>query len=341
MKVPKATQLPSGAWRVRVFVNGETVSITRPTEKEAIAEAMAIKAGLIEKAKRAPKDMTLREAIDEYIAMREPVLSVSTIRGYSYIRDFRFPAVMDRTINKTTDTMYQRAVNDAAKVLAPKTVKNSWMFVATVLKTIAGREVSCVLPQVIQDERPWLEPEDVSIFTKAIAGHPHEIPMLLALHGLRASEILDITWQDIDLRKKEIKVHGSAVRDKNNELIHKPTNKNSSSRRTVPILIDQLADSVESADHSTEYVSTIKATGLYNSINTVCRQNGLPEVGIHGLRHSFASICYHLNIPEQLTMALGGWSNPATMRKIYTHLASKDKLKHADTLRNFFNNTSK
>jgi hypothetical protein len=56
MRIPKAKQLPSGSWYIRIRVDGEDVSITRNTEAEAIAEAMSIKAGLKEVAKRAPKE---------------------------------------------------------------------------------------------------------------------------------------------------------------------------------------------------------------------------------------------------------------------------------------------
>ncbi len=341
MKIPQATQLPSGAWRVRVYVNGKVTSITRQTEKEAIAEAMALKVGMKKEAKRAPADMTLREAIDAYIDLREAALSPSTIRGYVYIRDHRFDSVMDRTINKTTDAMYQRAVNQQTRTHSPKTVKNAWCFVASVLKTIADREVDCALPQIVRNEHAFLDPDQIPIFLEALSGKKIEIPALLALHGLRASEVLDVTWNDIDLKKNLIHVRGSAVLDRDNQLVHKDTNKNTSSRRDVPILIDQLSTAVTAADKSGEYVCTVKQTGLYNAINKVCTDAELPLVGTHGLRHSFASLCYHLNIPEQMTMALGGWSDPSTMKKIYTHLANRDKLSHADALRQFFKNASK
>lgn len=35
-------------------------------------------------------------------------------------------------------------------------------------------------------------------------------------------------------------------------------------------------------------------------------------------------------------MKLGGWSNPGTMRKIYTHLADQDLRRDADKLLSFF-----
>ena len=67
----------------------------------------------------------------------------------------------------------------------------------------------------------------------------------------------------------------------------------------------------------------------YKQINKICRETGLPEIGVHGLRHSFASLAYHLGMTELEAMAIGGWSDYQTMREIYTHL-SKSDLKNAE-----------
>ena len=161
--------------------------------------------------------------------------------------------------------------------------------------------------------------------------------MLLCLHGLRASEVLDVRWDDIDLDAGTITVHGAAVLDENRKLVHKKANKIDASRRTVPILIDQLADAVRNTPHISEYVCPVSSGAiLYQSVNRTCRAAGLPDVGAHGLRHSFASLAFHLGIPEETTMRLGGWSDFQTMRKIYTNLAEQDVKKHTDALKNFF-----
>jgi integrase len=271
--------------------------------------------------------------------MREAALSPSTIRGYRIIQENRMKSVMDRTINKTTDKMYQLAVNADTKEYSSKTVKNTWCFVASVLKAVAGREVSCSIPQVITKEHEFLEPEHIPIFLKGIKGDPREIPILLALHGLRASEVMDITWKDIDLKKKIIRVRGSAVLDADNNIVHKETNKNSTSRRDVPILIPQLVEAVERADKSSEFVYDKQTVTIYRTINKVCRENGLPEVGVHGLRHSWTSLCFHLGLPAELTQKFGGWGDLGTMKKIYTHLATRDVHKYTAALEAFFEET--
>lgn len=79
---------------------------------------------------------------------------------------------------------------------------------------------------------------------------------------------------------------------------------------------------------------------IYKQVNRVCKKNNLPLVGVHGLRHSFASLAYHLQIPEQIAMEIGGWSDIGTMRKIYTHIAQQDMERYKTKLQDFFKNAN-
>ena len=71
-------------------------------------------------------------------------------------------------------------------------------------------------------------------------------------------------------------------------------------------------------------VMVISQNSLRYGIRKICEANSLPDVGIHGLRHSFASLAYHLQIPEMIAAEIGGWSDTATMHRIYTHIAQED-----------------
>ena len=334
MKTPKAKQLPSGAWFCRVRVDGQDISITRDTEKAAVAEAMAIKAGIKDAAK-APKRITLSKAIDNYIDVRRNILSPSTIRGYRIIQNNRFQSMMHRDITAVTANQWQRAVNLEARKFSSKTIINSWRFISSVIHESTGKLISVQLPQQVRNERPWLTPEQIPVFVTAVKGTHIEIPALLALSSLRCSELLDLKWSDIDLQKKTLRVDGAAVHDEEGKLIHKKENKNTSSRRTVPI-IPPLQEALESSPQSGEYVVTYTANWIYKSINAICEENGLPKVGVHGLRHSFASLAFHLNMPEKVAMQIGGWANDQTMHKIYTHLCQAEVAKHAAAVTSFF-----
>lgn len=339
MKLPKARQLPSGSWFVRVQVDGKPISITKPTKREAESEAAALKS----KAKQytASSDKTLTEAIDDYISARENVLSPSTIRVYRQIQNCRFQNLMHLKLSSLSQDKLQRSVNAEAKSISAKSLKNAWGLIGAVIADATGLRVTVRLPQVVHDDLPYLTAEQIPLFLEAIKGDPYEIPILLGLSSLRRSEILAVRWEDIDLKNNCIHVHGSAVYNSAGELVQRQENKNTSSRRTVPFIIPQLRDAVEAADKKTEYAATCAPNTIRCATNRLCKKAGLPSIGAHGLRRSFASLCYHLQVPEQITMLAGGWSDIYTMRKIYTKISQKDLKTQGKVLSDFFANCNK
>ena len=333
MKIPKAKQLPSGSWFCRVRVDGKDVGITRPTEKEAVAEAMAVKAGIVEAKKSGKK--TLTDAIDDYIDARKNVVSPSTIRGYRAIQKGRFKAAMRLDLYAATVDQWQRAVSTEARLCSAKTLTNAWRFVSSVIFEATGQRITVRLPQVVANERPFLEPEQIPVFVAAVRGTSVEIPALLALSSLRRSEFMALRWSDVDLGHGVIHVSGAAVYGPDGKLVRKNETKNKSSRRTVPI-IPPLRAAFESASREGELVVNMAPNAIMLHINRICKRNGLPEVGLHGLRHSFASLAYHLGMPEKVAMEIGGWSNDQTMRRIYTHISKRDIADHAAAFVGFF-----
>ena len=116
----------------------------------------------------------------------------------------------------------------------------------------------------------------------------------------------------------------------------KDTNKTSTSTRTVHIVIPRLNDIISGQNDKIGRLVTTNPTTLYGLINRLCEKNGLPQVGVHGLRHSFASLAYHLGWSEATTMREGGWSNPDTVHRIYTHLAAQDANADIERMKKFY-----
>lgn len=190
---------------------------------------------------------------------------------------------------------------------------------------------------MVPKEHPFLEPDQIHLFLDGMRGKPVEAGALLALHGLRRSEILKLTWGSIDRKNRVIRVRGASVLNEEGKLVDKQTNKSAAGRRDVPVMIPRLLELAEAnAARSTERVYTHSKEYLYKVTNQVCGSLGLPLVGVHGLRHSFASLAYHLGLPEKYTAAVGGWDDYATMHKIYTHLANADSKKYAAQMGEFF-----
>ena len=334
-KRPTARQLPSGSWFCRVRVNGKDIPITKPTQKEAEAEAMAVKYGIIEaKEKEDEKKKTLSETIDTYIERRSGSASPSTIYAYKRYKANCFQSMMKSDIYTTTDAQWQSAINREAKGKTPKYIANVWGLVSSAIYEETGKRPNVKLPAKEQNQRPYLEPDQIEAFVSAIKGESVEIPALLELSSLRRSEMLAVRWQDVDFEKKIINVRGAKVYSSDG-MVHKKQNKTKTSTRTVPI-IPPLMEALKSAERKSEYVVTLNGSWIYTRINEICDSHGLPKVGNHGLRHSFASLAYHLQIPEKIAMEIGGWADDGTMRKIYTHLSQKDIAKRAEDFSNFF-----
>lgn len=337
IKVPKPRQLKSGKWNIELKAEGW--STTEDTPEECIIKAKAIRAGFLEARKAAPK-MTVDDAVKKYIDARRGVKSPSTIRGYETIRKNRFAEYMSKDINSVD---WQVAIKKETGLCSAKTLKNAWGLVSSALAEAGVDPGEVSLPQIVKQDEPWLDYEQVLKFCDAVRGEPCELGALLALHSLRRSEIYALTADKIDLKQGTIHVEGAAVLDDENKLTQKDTNKNATSRRTVPIMIPRLKEILPAAMKRADGAPLMQGNinTLYNQINRVCRKAGLPEVGVHGLRRSFASLAYHLKWSELDTMRIGGWSDFQTMRKIYTKLAEKDNIKSVKKMEKFYSTKKK
>lgn len=337
IKVPKPRQLKSGKWNIELKAEGW--STTEDTPEECIIKAKAIRAGFLEARKAAPK-ITVDDAVKKYIDARRGVKSPSTIRGYETIRKNRFAEYMSKDINSVD---WQVAIKKETGLCSAKTLKNAWGLVSSALAEAGVDPGEVSLPQIVKQDEPWLDYEQVLKFCDAVRGEPCELGALLALHSLRRSEIYALTADKIDLKQGTIHVEGAAVLDDENKLTQKDTNKNATSRRTVPIMIPRLKEILPAAMKRADGAPLMQGNinTLYNQINRVCRKAGLPEVGVHGLRRSFASLAYHLKWSELDTMRIGGWSDFQTMRKIYTKLAEKDNIKSVKKMEKFYSTKKK
>lgn len=312
--VPKPQKRADGTYSLQIMVNGERFYVHEKTEAACIKIASAYKAGLLEPPKVAYSG-TLYGCVEKYINDNKPVLSPSTIRGYMTCLK-RIKSYGDMRVS---DVSWQRLVSSLSRSCAPKTVKNTWSLICAALRYAKVDIPDVNLPQLIPASRPWLDYRQIEIFLKAIKGNRSECAALLALHSLRQSEISALSRDS--LSDNFIHVRGSVVPDENNVFIKKQTNKNSASMRDVPVMIDRLLEIWPSdGELDIPHPSTIRKDLL-----SVCAKAGLPPCTIHSLRHSFASLAYHLGWSQKTTELYGGWSTDDTVGKIYTHLADADK----------------
>ena len=324
VKLPAIKQLPSGAWNTRILVDNRRVSITKDSYEECVAEYLAIKNGVIEaKAGTTGKNMTVETAVKNYIDSKKGFLSPSTIAGYEKFKRNMFQPMMKKNIFSISDSQWQaaiRAERQAGK--SPKYIKNGWMFFSACIVTAGAPHPDVMLYPDERRERAYLTPDEIDKFVEAVKGTPVEIPALLCLSSLRRSEMLALTWDNVDLDNGVLYVRGAIVRGSDG-MIAKQQNKTDKSRRSVPI-IPPLLEALRAETGKQGAVVRMTGDNALTQVKKACQSAGITVVDLHGLRHSFASLAYHLQIPEMIAAEIGGWNDLSTMHNIYTHLAQKD-----------------
>lgn len=343
MKVPKARKLKSGSWFIQLRLDGESIPVTANTEQECIRRAELIKAeyrnGKRIERNKAASEKTLRQLCEEYTTKCAATISPATLRAYEAYTRSRFALWMDKPVKSIK---WQKMIDAELNDVSAKYVKNAWSLCKSALKS-AGLEVPEVrLAPVEVNEIPFLQPEEIPLFCAAVKGRKYEIPVLLELHGLRLSEARALTWDLVDLKRETITVKGARVRGPKGE-VNKKTNKNETSTRTVPILIPQLLEALKAAkpEDGGEGVRICSQDGstLLEDVKRACRYAGVTETTNHGLRHSFASLCYFLRdkgVSERQCMSWAGWKDYHTMHKIYIRLAATAEVEAAKAVKAFF-----
>lgn len=339
--IPGAKQTSSGRWFIQLRLNGKSQYVYGATKEECEQEALVIKsqykAGKLE-IKNDAASITLREACQQYINKKEKAKrSPETVRGYDIIMRHRFQSVMDKPVSSIKN--WQSVYDKEAEKYSAKTMKNTWSLIQSAVKS----ECKIDLPTIEQisekkTEHAFLTPDEIKVFIKAAENDKYKIALFLALCSCRVSEIFALDWPNVDLKNKAIHIKGAVVRNKNNTKVEKKENKTEAGERTIPIMIPELEAALKAETEKTGKVIVANENTLLKHSNMICDAAGLPRVGMHGLRHSFASLCYSLEVPVKITMQVGGWKDLNTVMKIYTHLAKKDVGKQVEKLTNFYRN---
>ena len=134
----KAKKLPSGSYRVQVYVGkdatGKRLYESFTADKAKEAEYMALEFQLKRKSMNRPENMTVSDAIDRYIEMKDGVLSPSSIATYKKIKRNNLQDLMHIKLIKLTQEIIQKSINNESKLHAPKTVSSVHGLLSAVLR---------------------------------------------------------------------------------------------------------------------------------------------------------------------------------------------------------------
>lgn len=166
--------------------------------------------------------------------------------------------------------------------------------------------------------KPWSDGQ-IACYIAACEAHPHGLSFCLAIMvGLRRGEICGLRWRDVDLATREFHIINQRVRLASGELVD-CSPKSLSSVRDIPIPSELLPRLRAERGHPDAYICRLTPSGLSHAHAALTKRLGLPHIGLHGLRHSFATAsARHIGDIRSLQSILGH-SSYAVTANIYLH----------------------
>ena len=325
-------QLPSGNVRVRVYdhtdENGKKIckSFTAGSRAEALAMANEWKVSR----KYAASNVTILDAVKEYIAVNEPRLSPTTYKTYrGYLRYFEEDPIGRVKLRELTNTDVQKFVNALRQRLSAKSVKNVYNLLkpAVELKRDDFR-FKVALPTAERTEKHIPSIEDVKATLDACNAPELRIAILLALQGMmRRGEACALTFDDIDYKCKTITINKAYALTVDNLYVLKET-KTSASTRVVSVS-DILLDEIKALPRKKGEVLRMRPSQLTDGFVRTVERAGVEHYSFHSLRHLGESLASSMNIPAAYIEAIGGWERGSVVRtRVYDHAISDEQIRY-------------
>ncbi len=177
--------------------------------------------------------------------------------------------------------------------------------------------------------------------------------------GLRREELCGLEWKDIDFINGVITVRRASIYIPKEGVIS-DTTKNDTSQRSIkaPTAAIQMlknfrawqseqrlrvGDRWQNSDRlfTTAEGKPIHPDTITGWFHDFIKRNNLPNITIHSLRHTNATLMINSGVPITTIAARLGHANPTTTTKIYTHAIKSADAAAAETLDSIFNNNTK
>lgn len=338
----KATKLPSGSWRVRVYdytdkdgkqhyksftCDDKTLKGKKKCEHMATTWAL-------EKNHAAKLGITFGEALDMYIADREATRSASTIREYKRIREKHMQALMSKSLQKLTQEDIQRCIDQEYKTHSAKTIRNWHGLIYAVLKEYRPDfRVNTNLPKKEQADIYVPSEAEIKELLAVSKGTELELPILLAAFGpMRRGEICALRYESID--GSRVHVRENMVKDSSKSWLVKAP-KSFAGDRFIDYP-DFVAKHWAGSKKKKGRITDLNPDNITNQFGRLLVRNGIvddegsPRYHFHCLRHFCISYLHaKVKLPDAYIMERGGWENDGVLKNVYRHTMDQESKKNS------------
>lgn len=327
-------------WQARIWVNGvmHRVSTGCRNHREAQKKAEELE----EEANRLivkPQDLTLEQAAERFF--QEKDLAPRTVRNYRSSLGSLKRKLGNFPLKALTVDELRHYVGVRRRETGDVAIRRDLAFLSSLYSQAQNWEngprtnpVKALDKRGIKDAEQhttWLTREQFERLLAACREEYQRAMLIVAVDtGLRHSELLGLTWDEVDLDAREIRLGNLDRRRTKNR-----------SYRIIP-MTERVYDTLCHHPRGTSpYVFPNPRTGermtsMKGFFLRACKRADLPALRIHDLRHTFASWSLQSGMPEIVVQTLLGHKTRSMTRR-YAHV-SREQLhaeigKLCDTLR--------
>lgn len=305
-----------------------------------------------------PVDITTYIYLNEWLENRRDTISVTTYARYLDIinRDIKNTIGM-LCIQKVSPLHIDRLYRNLRKRLSNKTILQYHRMLHKAFNDAYKKQIISKNPfDLIDAPKPdkykakiLTQEEAISVITAA-RDERIEVPLHLGLGlGLRASEILGLTWDKVNFNKKTITIDQALVIDKSTRTLHfkKPKSETSIRVLTVPDAIFSILDKQKKKQKLLQLSGVINefnlvftrldgrpmsSDGLSSIYRDFLEKYNLPKVRFHDLRHTNASFMLKAGISPKVASNRLGHSSIGITMDLYTHVLEELDHEAADNI---------
>ena len=217
-------------------------------------------------------------------------------------------------------------------------------------------------PKSKKQEAAYLDEVQTAQLLQALEGEPIKpatMVKLLIFSGLRRGELCGLFWEDVDFQKKLVTVKRTSQYLPGKGIFDKET-KTDASKRTIKLpdmAFEVLAEYRKWQNEQRfklghrwentgrifcdDYGKAISPDFISQWFSKFVRRKGLPDIHIHSLRHTNATLLIASGVPLRTVSSRLGHTMTSTTANIYSHAIQSADEAAADTLQDILNPVKK
>lgn len=289
-------------------------------------------------------------------------VSAGTFEGYMtiYNNNIKHSKIGKMQLKDVSPIDVQNFLNEYDN-LAHSTIKKYYLVLLQAFDSAVNNRLiatnpvkGAIIPNKDKDpkEIEILSRDQQRAYIKALEGELHGNLYLTALFtGMRIGEILALTWKDIDFTKRTIAINQSVRRVRTYASDGTPSDSKTlttppkrKSYRTIPLptfLYDRLEplkpNDLNKYVFGTTTGNVQSARNVRKYHDRICTNAGLPNFGLHTLRHTYVTRLIEAGESPKTIQDLVGHKDIQTTLNIYGHVLEETKKASADKLDALFN----